>query len=227
MEESRTSRSCGQANAGQAVYTDIDGTVTAYNTIFEFLRFDAARQGRSAEAEDFLAGLRSSAANGVPRSVTNARYFRWWSGRAVDGIRHLGGLWADTQAGSPDDWAFLEPVASLLDAHAAAGRQLVAVTASFAPALEHVRRRWPTLELLCTEPVVTDGRYTGGIREALVGEAKARAVRRHAAVSGVDLDASYAYGDHSSDLPFMALAGESMLVGERLMPAAEVPPVKV
>ena len=201
MEESRS-----------AVYTDIDGTVTAYNTIFEFLRFDAAQEGRGAAAEEFLAGLRSSARNGVPRSVTNARYFRWWSGRPVARVQELGGLWADFQSESPEEWTFLEPVASLLDAHASAGRRLVAVTASFEPALERVRRRWPTLELLCTNPVVAGGRYTGGITEALVGDAKAKAVRRHAALSGVDLASSYAYGDHSSDLPFMALAGESMLV---------------
>ena len=216
MEESRS-----------AVYTDIDGTVTAYNTIFEFLRFDAAQEDRSAAAADFLDGLRSAARNGVPRSVTNSRYFRWWSGRPVARIRELGGLWADFQSESPEEWTFLEPVASLLDAHASAGRRLVAVTASFAPALERVRRRWPTMELLCTDPVVADGRYTGGIREALVGEAKARAVREHAAVSGVDLGASYAYGDHSSDLPFMALAGESMLVGGMASPALEVPLVEV
>lgn len=122
---------------------------------------------------------------------------------------------------------FLEPVASLLDAHAAAGRRLVAVTASFGPALERVRRRWPTLELLCTEPVVAGGRYTGGITKALVGDAKAQAVRRHAALSGVDLASSYAYGDHSSDLPFLALAGESMLVGGLASPALELPLAEV
>lgn len=201
-----------ESGRAQAAYTDIDGTVTAYNTIFDFLRFDAALQSRTAEAEDFLASLRSAARNGVPRSVTNARYFSWWRGRSASGLQEIGERWADLQAESPEEWCFLEPVASLLDSHTAAGRRIVAVTASFEPALVHVRRRWPHLELLCTRPRTAHGSYTGEIGEALVGEAKARAVAAHAAGHSVDLEASFAYGDHSSDLQFMALAGQSLLV---------------
>ncbi|MGO4246412.1 HAD family hydrolase [Paenarthrobacter sp. RAF54_2] len=198
-------------NPLQAAYTDIDGTVTAYNTIFEFLRFDAGHS-RKAEAEDFLEGLRAAARNGVPRSVTNARYFSWWRGRSVSEVQELGERWADFQAASTDGWSFLEPVTSLLDKHTAEGRRIVAVTASFEPALVRVRRRWPHLELLCTRPAASNGIYTGDIEEALVADAKARAVAAHAVEFSVDLSGSFAYGDHSSDLPFMALAGESLLV---------------
>ncbi|WP_178994125.1 HAD family hydrolase [Paenarthrobacter nitroguajacolicus] len=204
----------------QAAYTDIDGTVTAYNTIFEFLRFDAAEHARAEEAGEFLAGLRTAAENGVPRSVTNARYFRWWRGRSVTEVAELGERWADLQDGRAADWAFLEPVVSILDAHADSGRRLVAVTASFEPALVRVRRRWPHLELLCTRPLVAGGKYTGGIEEALVGDAKARAVLAHALANNVDLAGSFAYGDHHSDLQFMALAGESLLVAAKLRVSA-------
>ncbi|MEV7606802.1 HAD-IB family phosphatase [Paenarthrobacter sp. NPDC089322] len=217
MEESGSPAAGQPRSLAEAVYTDIDGTVTAYNTIFEFLRFDAGKS-RSAEAEEFLAGLRASARNGVPRAVTNARYFSWWQGRSVAEVQELGERWADVQAASPADWAFLEPVAGLLDGHAAAGRRLVAVTASFEPALVHVRRRWPHLELLCTLPLTAGGSYTGEIGEALVAEAKAKAVLAHAAEHSVDLAASFAYGDHSSDLQFMALAGQSLLVTPTLGP---------
>jgi HAD superfamily hydrolase (TIGR01490 family) len=209
--------------AAQAAYTDVDGTAVAYNSIFEFLRFDAAEHLRRSEAEEFLAGLRAAAREGVPRSETNARYFRWWQGRSVMEIAGLGERWADLQAGSPAQWPFLEPVATLLDGHARKRRQIVAVTASFEPALVRVRRRWPQLEVLCTLPRTQNGRYTGEIGEALVGEAKARAVASHAAEHGVDLMASFAYGDHHSDLPFMALTGESLLVS----PVAKAIPATV
>lgn len=207
--------------SSQAAYTDIDGTVVAYNTIFEFLRFDAAERLRLGEAEDFLAGLRAAARDGVQRSETNARYFHWWQGRAVIEVAELGQRWADLQIESPGEWRFLEPVASLLDGHTRNGRRIVAVTASFEPALVRVRRRWPDLEVLCTLPLIEKGRYTGQIEQALVGNAKARAVAFHAAEHGVDLGASFAYGDHHSDLPFMALAGESLLVA----PTSDVSPV--
>lgn len=145
----------------------------AYNTIFEFLRFDAAVHFRSGEAEEFLACWRAAAKDGVPRSETNVRYFRWWQGRSVMEVAWLGERWADLQAGSPAQWPSRN--------------------------LRHLSWRG-TLE--------TGGRF----EEALVGYAKARAVASHADEHGVDLTASFAYGDHHSDLPFMALAGESMLV---------------
>ncbi len=59
MEESDT--------PAQAACTDIDGTVVAYNTIFGFLRFEAAERLRLSEAEDFLGGLHAAARDGVHR----------------------------------------------------------------------------------------------------------------------------------------------------------------
>ncbi len=226
-----------------AAYTDIDGTVTAYNTIFGLLKFDAAERGCASKAEEFLQELRSAALNGVPRSETNARYFGWWRGRSVRELEELGERWADFQDSSPaaasapahtsgpadvsgpthvsgpaqdtppEEWGFLEPVAALLDGHVRAGRRIVAVTASFPPALVRVLRRWPTLELLCAELVTERGVYTGGIDEAMVGEAKAKAVAAHASRNRIDLAGSFAYGDHASDVPFMRLAGHSLMIG--------------
>ena len=136
----------------------------AYNSIFEFLRFDAAEHLRRSEAAEFLAVLRAAAGEGVPRYETNARYFRWWQGRSVVEVAALGERRADLQADSPAQWPFLEPVASLLDGHARIRRQIVAVTASFGPALMRVLRRWPQLDVLCTVSRTRDGRYTGTSR---------------------------------------------------------------
>lgn len=167
MEESgRPSR-----GRSQAAYTDIDGTVTAYNTIFEFLRFDAAERSCEAEAEDLLAGLRSAAGNGVPRSATNARYFCWWRGRSVAEVDELGERWADAQAESPEEWPFLEPVTSLLDAHTRSGRRIVAVTASFEPALVRVPRGricgGPVSELRLRRPPLGSSVHGAGGRIAV------------------------------------------------------------
>jgi hypothetical protein len=59
--------------AAQAVYTDVDGTVVAYNSTFEFLRFDAAEHLRAREGEEVFSGLPAAARDGMLRSGTNAR----------------------------------------------------------------------------------------------------------------------------------------------------------
>lgn len=202
MEESST-----------AVYTDIDGTVTEYNTIFGLLEFDAAERGCPDDAQEFLDGLRLAAAQGVPRTLTNSRYFAWWGGRSVADVASVGERWAARQEQAPERWPFVVDVASKLDHHETLGHRLVAVTASFKPALVRVLRRWPALEVLCTEPLVHDGVFTGDVPEPLLGAAKASAVVAHAERFGIKLESSFGYGDHDSDVPFLAVTGNPMLLG--------------
>ncbi len=54
-------------------------------------------------------------------------------------------------------------------------------------------------------PLVAGGTYTGGIEEALVGDAKARAVLAHALANNVDLAGSFAYGGPSFGSPIHGL----------------------
>ena len=59
---------------------------------------------------------------------------------------------------------------------------------------------------------VEDGVYTGrGIR-SLHGENKAEAVRELASAEGIDLDASTAYSDSHTDLPFLEVVGKPVAV---------------
>src|SRR2546430_3729681 len=64
-----------------------------------------------------------------------------------------------------------------------------------------------------TRPEVVDGSYTGRIDGPFVyREGKAQAVRELAERQGIDLDASYAYSDSESDLPFLRLVGHPVAV---------------
>ncbi|SMF42212.1 HAD superfamily phosphoserine phosphatase-like hydrolase [Cellulosimicrobium cellulans J34] len=201
-----------------AVYTDVDGTLRRGSTIFDLLRYDADRSGRVAEGERFLRSLREAAAAGTPREVTNRRYFAWWRGRAVDDVARVARDWA--AAGGP--WAEqpVPPVLAAVERYRRAGARVVAVSAAFEPALVGVRERWVEADVLATRAVVRDGRYTGDVVEPLVGEAKARAVRAHAATHGIPLERCAGFGDHASDLPFLRAVGTGTRVGpgDRLVP---------
>jgi phosphoserine phosphatase len=60
---------------------------------------------------------------------------------------------------------------------------------------------------------VVDGVYTGTPTGPFIyGEGKARAVQELAAREGIDLAASYAYSDSSSDLPMLRLVGHPVAV---------------
>ena len=59
---------------------------------------------------------------------------------------------------------------------------------------------------------VADGRYTGRVTRALHGEGKATAVRELAARRGYDLQASTAYSDSHTDVPFLEVVGHPVAV---------------
>ena len=59
---------------------------------------------------------------------------------------------------------------------------------------------------------IVDGRYTGRSLRACHGEGKAEAVRELAAREGIDLTASTAYSDSHTDLPFLQVVGNPVVV---------------
>jgi HAD superfamily hydrolase (TIGR01490 family) len=59
---------------------------------------------------------------------------------------------------------------------------------------------------------IVDGRYTGRSLRACHGPGKAAAVRDLAAAEGIDLVASTAYSDSHTDLPFLEVVGNPVVV---------------
>jgi HAD superfamily hydrolase (TIGR01490 family) len=59
---------------------------------------------------------------------------------------------------------------------------------------------------------IVDGRYTGRSLRACHGPGKAAAVRELAAAEGIDLAASTAYSDSHTDLPFLEVVGNPVVV---------------
>jgi HAD superfamily hydrolase (TIGR01490 family) len=96
----------------------------------------------------------------------------------------------------------------LLDEHLAAGDQVWLVTATPVEVGALIARRLGATGCLGTVAEHRDGFYTGGlVGDLMHGEAKGAAVRELAEREGIDLRASYAYGDSLNDLPMMRSVG--------------------
>jgi len=96
----------------------------------------------------------------------------------------------------------------LLDRHVAAGHSVWLVTATPIEIAEILARRLGATGGLGTIAEHADGYYTGRlVGDMLHGEAKAAAVRSLAAERGIDLAASYAYGDSLNDIPILSTVG--------------------
>lgn len=101
----------------------------------------------------------------------------------------------------------------LLDEHRQAGHEVWLVTAGPAEIGELIARRLNAAGALGTVLERADGRYTGRlVGDLLHGEAKADAVERLARREGIDLGASYAYGDSTHDVPLLSLVGNPVAI---------------
>ncbi len=96
----------------------------------------------------------------------------------------------------------------LLDQHIAAGHSVWLVTATPVEIGSLIARRLGATGALGTIAEHKDGFYTGRlVGDMLHGQAKADAVRALAEREGIDLSASYAYGDSTNDVAILSEVG--------------------
>ncbi len=101
----------------------------------------------------------------------------------------------------------------LLEEHRAAGHCIWLVTAGPLEVGQIIARKLGAAGALGTMVEQEDGRYTGRLcGDLLHGAAKADAVAQLALREGIDLAASYAYGDSTHDVPILSLVGNPVAI---------------
>jgi HAD superfamily hydrolase (TIGR01490 family) len=104
-----------------------------------------------------------------------------------------------------------EPV-ELARQHRARGEPVYIVSAALQEIVDELARDLEFDGAIGTLAEVVDGVYTGRTLAARHAEGKADAVRELAAAEGLELDASWAYSDSYSDLPFLEAVGHPVAV---------------
>ena len=102
--------------------------------------------------------------------------------------------------------------ADLIEAHRAAGREVVIVSSSGAEMVGPIGEMLGVDRVVATRMVTVDGRYTGEIDFYAYGENKAAAMREVAAEKGWDLADCWAYSDSVTDLPMLSAVGHPTAV---------------
>lgn len=206
-EEPLTAAAEGGTHPGVAFF-DVDGTLLRLTSLVSFYEY-YVRSFAPVERARSLDALADLLKADLPREEANAAYFRLVAGEPVAAMAESGRRWFSQVLVQ----GFVDgAVHAQLDAHRAAGRQVVLVSGSFPACLEPVAAHLNADRVLCSRPEIAHGRYTGWIGTPMIGAAKATAV---AAV----LDElppgtlSWGYGDHASDLPMLEQVTAPVVVG--------------
>src|SRR5690606_9990666 len=195
-----------------AAFFDVDGTLTTGTTLFRFLRYRFAAEGRP--PQDYTQErqrLRAMTEAGVSRTHTNRAYFASYAHLNASYVAELAEEWFSAEL---ETGGFLHDVAvAELRRHQAAGEPVVLVSGAFPARLAPLARLSGVDAVLATEPGIVLRHSTGDAALPMLGAAKADAVRSWAAGRGIDMSAATAYGDHVSDLPLLRATGRGVVVG--------------
>ena len=103
---------------------------------------------------------------------------------------------------------------TLIDAHRAAGHEVVMVTSATRYQADPIARELGVEHLYCTELEIEDGRITGEVSPCY-GEGKRDAARDFTGGCTVAMQAAYFYTDSSEDLPLLEAVGRPVVANPK------------
>lgn len=191
-----------------AAFFDVDGTLVHRHIVHQFVHI--RQQMLPAFFRPFWMGAFLAKVpyyvmlDKVSRTRLNEVFYRNYAGLPADSVRARVQSCFENVI-RPSIYAEVE---ACLEEHRRAGRRIVLVTGSIdfiiAPLAEHFR-----VDACFAPTLVQRGdRFTGELDGPPVGSTeKARRVLAYAEKEGIDLGASYAYGDSIADLPMLESVG--------------------
>ena len=193
-----------------AALFDVDGTLIARNSAPLYMRHlrrtGQARRRDVARTLYFLLRYKLGMLD-VDRAL--AVSMEWVRGKVEADIRDDCIAWYARDV-RPHVYASM---AATIDAHRRAGHHLAIVTSATRYLAEPLGAELGISDLLVTQLVVRDGRFTGEpVRPVCYGAGKIHWVDRFAARYAVDLAQSYFYTDSITDLPLLERVGHPRVI---------------
>jgi HAD superfamily hydrolase (TIGR01490 family) len=195
-----------------AAFFDLDKTVIAKSSTLAFgrpffqgglINRRAVLKGAYAQFVFSLAGADADQMERMRRQIT-AMTTGWDVAVVHDIVR-------ETLHEIVDPLVYAE-AADLIEAHRAAGREIVIVSSSGAEMVGPIGEMLGVDRVVATRMVTVDGRYTGEIDFYAYGANKAAAMREVAAEKGWALADCWAYSDSVTDLPMLEAVGHPTAV---------------
>ena len=200
-------------NAAAAIF-DVDGTLVRADVVDYYLFLvSAALLSRGQKIRRYLAAFTKApywfVLDRFDRAKFNRNFYRSYRGLSGQQMAELReACFKEVQASR-----LIHETVRELEEHRNRGDKIVLVSGSLDFLLDPLARHLRADACLCPSLVEEEGSFSGELKGApVIGEEKARLVRRYAQEHGLDLSESYAYADSVSDLPLLELVGRPIAV---------------
>lgn len=189
-------------------FFDVDETLVSVRTLESFL-MSYLKEVPSMISMERLQALARQVVE-LDREEFNRLYFAIWAGQPVGQVLDAGRRWYAENSGAP---GFYRPnVLDRLRQHQQDGDRVVLVSGSFPAPLTPIAAAVGADHVYCTQLEVVDGKYTGVISAAMIGDDKRTAVESYLSEHAPGAP-SWGYGDHPSDLPLLECVTHPVVVG--------------
>ena len=204
VEEAIEAIESGPHGPTVGAFFDLDGTLVAGYTAATF--YGDRLKGREVSPAEFLRTVVTAVdgeLGGDPTRIAHVA-FSAMRGQSEEAFADLGErLFRSKIAGT-----IRRESRALVAAHQRAGHTVAVASAATTYQVAPVARDLGVDHLVCTRLVVADGQFTGATDGPMLwGRHKASGVRAFAKEHGVDLAASYAYGNGYEDVAFLSSVG--------------------
>jgi HAD superfamily hydrolase (TIGR01490 family) len=201
----------------RAAFFDVDNTLLATKSMFSFQRFYldhwcAARGKGYPSFAEFKHGLTQ---HGSERAALNRAFYRGYAGHLRQDLEAAAHAWFASLESEHGERLWIPAAVEKADSLRREGYLLVAVSGSsheiLAPILDALD--FDTCLATRLEYSTASGRLSGEIiPPQMIGPGKADAIAAFASAQGINLAASFACGDHISDLSMLECVGEVCVV---------------
>jgi HAD superfamily hydrolase (TIGR01490 family) len=201
-------------------FFDVDGTLINSRSLISFLAY--LRPVIAADRFDaYWRALQRGVWGKMPRHELNRLYFTVLEGLSQAQVRAQGLAWFEAESLGPD--FFNSEGLDLLQTQRSRGFAICLVTGSFRELMVPLAAALQIPEMLCSEPEVVQGRFTGAlVGDPCIGIRKLERATQFAQQYGVALRDCVAVGDDDSDRPLLAQVGHGRLLAPQAAYAVEL-----
>ncbi|CAB3756387.1 HAD family hydrolase [Paraburkholderia solisilvae] len=197
---------------------DVDETILSIKGLFSFADYffsgrpDASGRVNGEPFAAWFASLRASGAT-VSREQVNREFYRAFAGYEASFVQHCAYDWFDQLLRSRES-ILIEPALAAIDAYRANHIPVALLTGSARLFLAPLAQLLDATYVLSIElEIDAAGRLTGELLPPqTIGEGKWVALCALLEELGIDPGECVGYGDHLSDLPFLARLGHAVVV---------------
>ncbi len=145
------------------------------------------------------------------RQALNRYFYQKFQGINVESMQAICVEWFQQKGIS----LLNDSVFAAMQHHQENNREIIIVSGSFTQCVQPIAEFLNISQLICAELLINEGLFTGELlNDPVIGNGKSQAIlQRFQDDYSINLNGSFAYGDHISDLPMLTLVGNPVIVG--------------